>query len=401
MEPDYDIVIVGGGVAGLSFASSLVGHDCRILIIDSGKPPRFTRDDYDLRVNSINIASETFFNSTDVWRRIRQKRVNPFHAIDVWDSVGGSIQFAADEIDENCLGHIVENSVLTSSLTEVINEADNITVRYGVEVREIDNNDKHANLKLDDASQISAFLVVGADGGNSQVRRISGITFSEKYYQQVAYVAMIKVENPAVGVSFQKFLVSGPLALLPLKDDIYSIVWSCDTELAQELDALDDVKFQERLSAVLDDRFGYVTLLSDRVSFQLKRLTAGSYVAGRCVVMGDAAHVVHPLAGMGANLGIMDAAALGQVIREIRDFENPNQSHPKLREFERWRKSENTLASVLIDGFDRGFTNPRQPMQSMLGLGLSMSNRIGTLKGVMMRYACGLTGDLPLSATRT
>ena len=400
-KPDYEIVIVGGGLVGLAFACSLRDINHRILVIDSGQPPVRTDSAYDLRVNSINIASQTFLEAMGVWQKVAQKRIEPFHAIEVWDSVGGHIEFSAQDIDQLYLGHIIESHVLTTSLSEVLSAADNIDIRYGTQINAMNNTDRAVELVLNNQSQLTAALVVGADGANSSVRQMSGITYTKRSYSQTAYVAQIEVEYATSGVSYQKFLSTGPLALLPLADRSFSIVWSCDEVLAEQLNRADDCLFQQKLSQGLGDHFGEVRLVSERVAFDLNRISVDQYYRERCVLIGDSAHVVHPLAGMGANLGLMDAAALGEVVRKIPQFAKRAQVHSQMRSFERWRKSENAFAASLIDGFDWGFRNQAPTMRSMLGLGLSVTNRFGILKNEMMRYACGLTGDLPRIATRT
>ena len=398
---DYEIVIVGGGLVGLAFACSLRGLDHRVLVIDAGQPPVYDEHGaYDLRVNSINIASQTFLDAMGIWKQVAKKRIEAFHTIKVWDSVGGHIEFSAQDIDEPYLGHIVESSLLTSSLAQALQAADNIDIRYGIQIEAMNVATDGVELKMHDGLKLQAALAIGADGANSAVRQMSGIFCSKRVYSQTAYVAQIEVEHPRIGISYQKFLDSGPLALLPLSDQSYSIVWSCDASLADELNQVDDDEFSQRLAQVLDYRFGEVKLVSQRVSFYLNKLLADQYYRGRCVLIGDAAHVVHPLAGMGANLGLMDAAALGEVVSKISDFTQQAQYHSQLRLYERWRKSENVFAANLIDGFDRGFRNPAPTMRSMLGLGMSVTNRFGVVKNEMMRFACGLTGDLPRIAMR-
>ena len=233
------------------------------------------------------------------------------------------------------------------------------------------------------------------------VRKLADIECIEEPYHQRAIVAQIEVAEPIPGTAFQRFLPTGPLALLPLTADSYSIVWSCSFDRAEELEKCEAQEFEEQLERCLDYRFGEVRLMSGRVAFNLRKLQARSYLSGRAVLLGDAAHVIHPLAGMGANLGLMDAAALYDVLSSSSSPEDDPWNYLSMRKYERWRKSANIPVINLMDGFDKGFRTSSQAMQMMLGLGLTFTNRLNIAKRQIIRLACGLSGDIPKIAKRS
>ena len=400
-RPDFDIIVVGAGLVGLAFACSMKDSGYQILIVEAGDSPMYDGSQFDVRVNSINLSSEKFLDALGVWPLASEKRVTPFHTIKVWDSVGGGIEFHADEIGEQYLGHIVENNVLTTSLMERIDGAENIEKMFGARLESIQTESHHVCVKIHNREPLTSYLVVGADGGNSMVRKMASIEYIEEPYHQRAIVAQIEVSEPIPGTAFQRFLPTGPLALLPLTDDSYSIVWSCSFDRAEELEKCEAQEFEEQLERCLDYRFGEVRLMSGRVTFNLRKLQARSYFSGRTVLLGDAAHVIHPLAGMGANLGLMDAAALYDVLSSSSSPEDDPWNYSSMRKYERWRKSANIPVINLMDGFDKGFRTSSQAMQMMLGLGLTFTNRLSIAKRKIIRLACGISGDIPKIAKRS
>ncbi len=400
-RPDYDVIVVGGGVVGLAFASAMRQSGRRILVLESGEFPPRPDETFDIRVNSINLASQAFLESLGVWDAVIALRAAPFREIRVWDSGGSRVEFCADDIDEDELGHIVENSVLITSLLESFGNASGVDLRTGARLGAVVDGVDHVQVRLERKETVSCYLLVGADGGNSMVREMAGIEIAQqKGYGQRAIVAQVRASESTVGISYQKFLPTGPLAFLPLSDGSFSIVWSCVVERAEELEGMSDEAFEQELAQALDYRLGEMRLLSRRVSFELKKLRTAAYFRGRTVLIGDSAHVIHPLAGMGANLGLMDAAALFEVLSAVSGEGKDPWSHSQLRKYERWRKSVNSPVISLMDGFDWGFRAASEKRQSLLGLGFSLTNHTRPVKANIMRFACGITGDLPDCARR-
>lgn len=400
-EIDYDIVVVGAGAVGLAFVAAVKDSGYRLLVLESGALSQLDNSHYDLRVNTLNLASETCLNSLRVWQPMVDKRVSSFDRIEVWDSAGGRIQFLASEIGEHHLGHVVESSVLTTSLLEAIENHENVTTKTGVQLQSVLQQPDRVCLYLASGERITCRLVVGADGGESTVRESGEFSVSQRSYNQKALVAQIEASDSITQTALQAFLPTGPLAFLPLADGTFSIVWSCEQSFAENLLNLSQSEFEQQLSVAIDHRLGDVRVMSQIVSFELRKLEAEPYFLGRTVLVGDAAHIIHPLAGMGVNLGLMDAAALSEVLTEGKfDPECDPAQHLRLRKYERWRKSVNVPTGFIMDGFDFGFRTPSKLVQGILGVGLTATNRIAFAKQEIIRLACGLSGDLPSIARR-
>ena len=392
-QPEFDIVVVGAGLVGLAFACAMKNSSYRVLVIDAGKPPNFDDRNFDVRVNSIHLASQVFLDSLGVWPIAVTKRACPFRIIQVWNSTGGFIEFSAEEVNQTKLGYIVEQNALTSSLVERIKNISNVELRFNMALELIDEQTDQIRLHLENGQEISCYLIVGADGGNSVVRRLSKIPITEDSYYQKAIVAQVEASESTREIAYQKFLTSGPLAFLPLVDGTYSIVWSCTEQRASELRALGDDVFGAELSKVFDYRLGDFRLVSRKVSFDLRKLRAHAYFMGRVVLVGDSAHVIHPLAGMGANLGLMDAAALSEILTAHSNGDLYD--HQMLRNYERWRKSANHPVMILMDALNSGFGSSSSALRGFLGTGLTLTNQVQIAKRTLIRFACGISGDLP------
>ncbi len=396
---DYDIIVVGAGAVGLAFAAAMRNFGYRILILDSRSRPQFNETAYDLRVNTLNLASSTFLDVIGAWLPMSRKRVSPFNRIKVWSSAGGRIEFQAKEVDQPVLGHVVEASVMTTTLLEVIESCDDVDVRFNVPCQAMAQHDDNVQLQLMGGELLSCKLVVGADGGGSKVRELLGVEVLKFSYHQSALVTQVECSEPRRQVALQVFLPTGPLAFLPLADGTFSIVWSLEKSAASELLHLPEQEFEQRLAAAIDFELGDLQLMNQIQAFDLTKIEAMSYFMNRTVLVGDAAHIIHPLAGMGVNLGLMDSAALSEVLRE--DDGRGDPSIPsKLRKYQRWRKSSNVPIGFIMDGFDRGFRHPAKWVQAVLGMGMVLTHRARLPKREIIRLACGLTGDLPAAARR-
>jgi 2-octaprenylphenol hydroxylase len=312
----------------------------------------------------------------------------------VWEGGRESeLRFDAADIGEPDLGHIIENRVIQTALLERLEILDEVNLLCPERVRDIDYQEDRVLVELESGQQLSASLLVGADGARSWVREHTGIGQSiVRDYDQKAIVCVVRTEQGHEYTAWQRFLSTGPLAFLPLPDRHYSsIVWSADTAVADEVMALEDEEFCAAITEAFQSRLGKVSWTSQRAAFPLRGTQAAAYVKPRLALVGDAAHTIHPLAGQGVNLGLLDAAVLAEVLEGERD---PGR-YLTLRRYERMRRGENTLMMHSMEGFKRLFGSRLPIINELRGAGLSMVNRSPMLKRQFMMQALGLAGERP------
>ncbi|HWN47349.1 MAG TPA: FAD-dependent monooxygenase [Steroidobacteraceae bacterium] len=407
MNIDYDVAVVGAGPIGLATAVLLARQagfgSARVAVIDRRIPDSLDRVrelPMDLRVFALSRASEKILRAADAWADVIATRAEPFERMQVWHADvpphgGDALVFDAAEIGERDLGVIAENNVLQAALAGAARRA-GVQLVAG-DVTALDQERDAAVLHAGER-QIRARLVVGADGAQSRVRELAGLSATRTDYGQTAIVAMVSTERSHEHTAWQRFLGDGTLAFLPLKDAHSSIVWSLPTARAEMLLAATPAAFERELEKDFDGALGKVQLASERLKFPLWRLSASAYVTERVALVGDAAHVVHPLAGQGANLGLLDAAALADVLAEgLKAREDPGAIR-LLRRYERWRRSENDLMSGAIDVFDRLLARGTGRLATFAQRGMPWVNRSTLAKRVFIERAMGLAGELPAAA---
>jgi 2-octaprenylphenol hydroxylase len=329
-------------------------------------------------------------------------RLSPYERMRIWHervapNSGDALVFDAADVGEPNLGYIVENRVLQAALLEAFEAAGGhiephqlVGLHIGADVVTVETS----------GGKLAARLVVGADGAQSAVRRAVGLTADQSDYRQTAIVATVATERPHEKTAWQRFMRDGTLAFLPLADGTSSIVWSADDSVAAVLLDASPADFAEELFRASDGALGITRLASERASFPLRRLAAHHYVAQRVALIGDAAHVVHPLAGQGVNLGLLDAAALAQSLLDARQEREDPGALRVLRHYERWRKSEVAFMSSAIDAFDRFLAHGRGPVSKLAQRGLGWVNRSQELKRFFIARALGTAGELPRFAQR-
>lgn len=394
---DFDILIVGGGMVGATLACTLGDTPLRIGVIESAEAPMdWPEEEFDIRVSAITRATEKVFVGIGAWEGMVKRRVAAYGHMHVWDATGsGSIDFESADIGEPNLGHIIENRVILAALLERMAEFGNVELLCPEQVATLERHPGNAVLTLQDGRRLEARLVVGADGANSWVREQAGITTTGWPYQQTAVVATIKTSRHHRDTCWQRFMPSGPLAFLPLPQGLSSIVWSTTPERAAELVAMPESQFLDELQQAFGDSLGRMESTGPRGAFPLLLRHANSYTAERLVLVGNAAHAIHPLAGQGLNLGVSDVAVLAEVLLEAHAKKQDIGDLAVLRRYERWRKADNVAVMAAMDGFKRLFSNASTPLSLMRNFGLSLADHAGPLKNLMIRRAMGLSGDLP------
>ena len=396
-QTKFDLIVVGGGMVGAALACGLTGRGLSIAVLESREPPRaWPAGEVDLRVSALNHASRRILERVGAWDRIRELGASPYREMRVWDAVGhGSIHFDSAEVGAPDLGHIVENRVTQLALWERLEAAEDVALICPARLRDLSLTADAAVLELDDGGRLEARLLVGADGRDSFVRDRLGIATRGWLYDQRAIVANVAVGEWHQETAWQRFLPTGPLALLPLLDGRCSIVWSVTEARGDELLAMDDKAFAAALEEAFVRRLGDVIAVGPRAAFPLRLQHAEEYVRPRLALIGDAAHAVHPLAGQGVNLGFMDAAELAAAVDEALAHKRDIGGLWALRRYERARRGENALMLAAMDGFKRLFSNGVLPVAAVRSAGLVAADRIRPIKLAFMRQALGLGADLP------
>jgi len=401
MMQSFDVTIVGGGMVGLALAAALKNSNMRIALIEGSEINESLSELPDIRVSAINRASETILKNLNAWYGIEKTRYSSYKGMSVWEKDSfASLYFDADSLYQPNLGHIVENRVIQLSLLEQVKSQNNVTLFLTHYCQHLTIGESEAWLVLDNGIGMTTKLVVGADGANSWVREKTNIPLTHWDYGHSALVANIRTELPHKSIARQIFTPHGPLAFLPLADEyLCSIVWSTEPSKAKQLQTLSDDEFNKALMVEFDARLGQCEILGKKNTHPLKMRYAQDFVKERIVLIGDAAHTIHPLAGQGVNLGFLDAAALAEQLEVIWTEGSDIGRRKSLRFYERWRKAEAAKMIVAMQGFQSVFSGDCPPKKLIRGVGMLILNELSLPKNELMKRALGLKGELPRLAT--
>jgi len=390
-------------MVGLTLACALGQQQFKIAVVEAFQPADINPgDDYELRVSAISKSSQQILQNVNAWQGMLNRRACAYQHMQVWDATGdGNIHFDAADLGIDSLGHIIENKVIQFSLLEQCLQLPNVDWLCPQQVIDISFSGNQQKITLNNANIITAKLLVGADGANSKVRETAGIDINQSPYEQKAVVAVVKSNLHHKDTAWQRFLPSGPLAFLPLGDGSCSIVWSAENQRADELLEMDEATFINELQDAFENTLGKIEKVSQRAAFPLVRRHANEYVKTGLALIGDAAHTIHPLAGQGVNLGLLDAAALAETILQARVQGKDIASLTTLRKYERWRRADNSLMMYSMSGFKSLFSNEQTELSFVRNAGLNLVNGLGPVKNKLMRHALGLEGDLPEMAKST
>lgn len=393
----FDVIVVGGGMVGAALARACAGKGLAIAVIETRAPRRdWPAGEIDLRVSALSRASQRILERLGAWERILTLGANPYRKMCVWDALGGgTVHFDAATLGQPDLGHIVENRVIQLALWETLEASPEISLICPAAITDLSLGEEGARLRLGDGRSLQGRLLVAADGRDSLVRERVGIETEGRDYGQRAIVANVRPRDWHQETAWQRFLPTGPLALLPLADGRCSLVWSATESRAAELLAMDDGAFSAALTDASESRLGALRVDGPRAAFSLRLQHAKEYVRPGLALIGDAAHAVHPLAGQGVNLGFLDAAELAAALELALEQGRDIAGLWTLRRYERARRGDNAAMLTAMDLIARAFGNEIAPLATLRSLGLGLTDRIAPLKHLFMERALGVSGTLP------
>ena len=397
---ECDIVVIGGAMAGAALAAKLTGAGLRVVVLEAAPQPKALAEQFDARVVALNSASKQLLTEVGAWAHVDQSRVAPYSQMLVWDAEGsGQIDFDVASLKAEALGYIVENANVVHALYQTLQRNDvpyiaaarvqDVRLTNGGGAAEVDY------LRDGELHSVSARLVVAADGAQSFTRKLAGIDTLEWDYAHNALVCVAQTAKPHGFTARQRFLTDGPLALLPLQNregdsGWHAIVWSCVPARADALLALDDAAFQRELSRASEHCLGEIIQVGKRAMLPLKQRHAKVYWRDRIVLIGDAAHTIHPLAGQGVNLGFADVRALADELTRARARGLDLAERSVLERYQRQRLAENVTMAAAMEGFQHLFGSKALPLRLLRNAGMSGLAKLPLLKNLIAKQAMGL-----------
>ena len=394
-EIRVELIVVGGGLAGLTLAIACADAGIEVAVVDREDPRTMLAAPFDGRTTAIAHGSQQVLAGIGLWPLVAAE-AEPILEIRVADS--GSplfLHYDHHEVGENPLGYIVENRVLRRALMARAAQLPTLRHLAPLAVDRVEREACGATACLADGRRLRGQLVAACDGRGSPLRRTAGIKTLEWTYPQTSIVCTVRHALPHRGVAIEHFLPAGPFAILPMTESRSSIVWTERADLAPGLLALNAATFVAELGRRFGDFLGALEVVGPRFSYALSLLHAERYAVPRLVLVGDAAHVIHPIAGQGLNLGIRDVAALAELVVDARRLGLDIADAGVLARYERWRRFDNLMLAAVTDGLNRLFSNSVPPVKLARDVGLAMVGRMPPLKRFLMRHAMGVVGDLP------
>ncbi len=406
-QTDYDVVIIGGGMVGASLACALGNTPLRIAVIEAAPAGAELQPSFDARTVALAYGSRVIFDSLGLWQAIEALGVTPIKKIHVSDRGHlGSTHLDCESEGVDALGYVVETRVLGEVLRTAMGKSGNVSVYCPASLEQLVVDDNRAQLVINRQGQtetLSTRLLVGADGGDSQVRQLLGMRTFRIDYGQYAVIANVATDRPHRNIAYERFTATGPMALLPSHDvqdkqDIYALVWTVSESERDSVLALDDSGFLHQLQQRFGQRAGRFVKAGSRHVYPLGWMQSREHVRPRAAIIGNAAHTLHPVAGQGFNLGLRDVAVLAQVIVDaVKAGRDPGELQ-LLQTYASWRKRDQLQTALMTDGIVRVFSSAFPPLALVRNIGLTLFDILPPLKHTLARHAMGFIGKLPRPA---
>lgn len=404
----FDCIVVGGGMVGAASALALAELGLTVAVIEQTEPQNFTKEQaLDLRVSAISLASQHLLEQLGAWSQVLKWRACPYKRLGVWEDEYAYTEFNANDIEQEHLGHIVENRLIQLSLWQQLKQQRNIELFCPEKIISLSQDEDIATVIMEN-NTVSAKLVIAADGANSQVRQLVNIGVTSWDYQQSAMLINVKTELPQQDITWQQYLPTGPVAFLPLskpslvaenvsvKEEQFgygSLVWYQQRDEIKRLSALSNQQLQHEVSKVFPKRLGSIEVLN-KGSFPLTRRHANTYQKGRVLLVGDAAHTINPMAGQGVNLGFKDVKALQEVIAVAIGNGECWHNAQVLARYETMRRKDNLLMQSTMDVLYHAFSHPSALVKTLRNVSLLAVSKAPFLSNVVknkaLAYACGI-----------
>ena len=408
---NYEVLVVGGGMVGAALAAALGHKGFQVAVVEQQQPAPFVAGSVpDVRVSALTLASETLLRSVGAWASMQAMRMCPYRRMAVWEKTGFSLTkadqsrlnqtlFDSKKSGHEQLGFIVENRVTQLGLLESLQALPNVKMFCPAKIKKMDFSGKQPEITLQNGTRLSAELVVGADGAQSNVREQAGIRLDVSEYEQQCLVATVEIAGPQQDITWQAFTPTGPESFLPLPEvngtQYASIVWYHQPEQVRRLIALSDQAFIKELMRTFPSELPEINALHQRGSFPLARRHANTYFKPGVVLVGDAAHTINPLAGQGVNLGFQDVAWLTQHLLNAKQRGLNLGSVDVLAGYEKARRKENQLMMTTMDAFYHTFSNNHLPVKLIRNALLTVAGKSGPALKQVMKYAMGASGKQP------
>ncbi|OML07071.1 3-demethoxyubiquinol 3-hydroxylase [Yersinia pestis] len=389
-QPNYDVVVVGGGMVGAAAALGLAQIGWSVALLEHDAPAPFDKDSVpDLRVSALGCTSVALLKQLGAWPQVQQMRYAPYRRLETWEQPGSQVVFDAASLSLPELGFMVENRILQLALWQQFAECPNLTLLCPSRLQSMVRIDDYWKVTLNEQEEIQGRLVIGADGANSLVRRLAGIGTSGWQYRQSCMLITVETDVMQQDTTWQQFFPTGPRAFLPLFDHWASLVWYDSPQRIRQLQAMSMAQLSQEIAAFFPSRLGAVKAIAAG-AFPLVRRHAQQYVKPGLVLLGDAAHTINPLAGQGVNLGYRDVDALLEVLSQARELAEPWHSEQVLLRYQRRRRTDNLMMQSGMDLFYTAFSNDLPAVKFARNLALMGAPRAGELKEHALRDAVGV-----------